>query len=77
MLKGHEGVHAVAFSPDGSKLATGGWDQRIKIWDTSTGKELQTINAHDRTVTALVFHPREPKLASAGFDGLVKIWQLK
>ena len=47
------------------------------IWDTSTGKEVQTINAHNHTVTALVFHPKEAKLASAGFDGLIKIWQVK
>lgn len=75
-LEGHEGVWAVAFSPDGSKLATGGWDQMIKIWDVGSGKELQTIKAHNHTVTALVFHPTEPRLASGGFDGLVKIWEI-
>ena len=38
-LKAHEGVWALAFSPDGSKLASGGWDQTIKIWDAARGKD--------------------------------------
>ncbi len=75
-MKAHEGVWSLAYSPDGSKLASGGWDQTIKIWDANTGKELRTIKAHLGTVTALAFHPNGQQIASGGLDGMVKVWNI-
>jgi WD40 repeat protein len=76
-LKAHDGVLALALSPDGSKIATGGWDQLIRIWNVSDGKELRTIKAHLGTVTALTFSADGQWLASGGNDNLVKIWSVK
>jgi WD40 repeat protein len=40
ILKGHlEGVHSVAFSPDGKRLATGSLDGTAKLWDAATEQE--------------------------------------
>src|SRR3984957_6424897 len=36
-------IYAVAFSPDGASIATASYDKLIKLWDSSTGKEIRTL----------------------------------
>ena len=72
-----EGVWTLAFNKDGSKLASGGWERVIKIWDTSKGADLRTIVAHSDTVITLAFSPDGNFLASGGMDQLIKIWSVK
>jgi WD40 repeat protein len=44
-LQGHaEGVLAVAFSPDGKLLASGGWEGVVKVWDVASGRERATLD---------------------------------
>src|SRR5438067_985510 len=44
-LKGHkEMTYGIAFSPDGKYLATGSFDQTVKLWETATGKEIKTFD---------------------------------
>ncbi len=44
VLRGHTGeVNAVAFSPDGAHIVSGGWDGSIRLWDAETGDEVRTI----------------------------------
>ena len=84
-MKAHEGIWALALSPDGTKLASGGYDGTIKIWSTADGKALKTIKAHlhpsipteGGTVIALAFSPDGQRIASGGIDGVVKIWNVK
>ena len=55
-LKGHSGwVTTMAFSPDGQHLASGSWDQTVKLWQVSTGKQLGTIGRKNKEIQALAF----------------------
>jgi WD40 repeat protein/serine/threonine protein kinase len=80
-IKGHaapEGgravVGGVAFSPDGSRLASGSADRTIKIWDAASGQELRTLTGHTHEVWSVVFSPDGSRLASASYDRTIKVW---
>ena len=71
---GHEYVLAVAYSPDTSKFATGGYNEdAIKIWDATTGKLLSTLE-QGSSVWSLAWTSDQKKLI-AGFDnGSIRIF---
>jgi WD40 repeat protein len=74
-LKGHTvQVLSVAFSPDGSQLATASWDRTVKVWDAATGREVRTLTGHTDRVTSVAFSPDGKQLASASRDGTVRVW---
>jgi serine/threonine-protein kinase len=66
ILRGHTAaVSSVAFSPDGSLLASASHDCTIQIRDAANGTLLRTICGHDHAVYALAFSPDGCQLASA------------
>lgn len=77
-LKGHAGyVWKVAFSPDGCYLASGSWDSTVKIWDVTSGKEVQTLRGHAGFIYGLAFSPDGRRLATASGSahrGEIKVW---
>lgn len=74
-LSGHtDWVRAVAFSPDGTRLATASYDSTVRVWDTATGQELLTLTEHSRVVNSIAFSPDGTRLASAGGDGFIILW---
>lgn len=75
---GHkDSVLAVAFSPDGRRMATGSADSMVKVWDSATAVELQTLRGHALFVNGVLFHRDGKRLASGGEDGAVKLWDLE
>ncbi|MEG4070381.1 CHAT domain-containing protein [Microcoleus sp. Pol11C2] len=74
-LGGHtERVSAISFSPNGKLLATASSDHTVKLWDTSTGKEIHTLSGHTDSVNAVRFSPNGKLLATASDDKTVKLW---
>ena len=78
-LHGHKQfVHSVAFRPDGKCLATIGREGTIQVWNTGSGRPLQTISLHTRVVERgkirLSWSPDGRRLASNEADGPVRIW---
>ena len=74
--KEHSGyVSALAFSPDGKILASGGWDGRIRLWRADTGDALQTLTRQKHQVGTLVFSPDNKRLASRSGNELY-LWDV-
>jgi len=72
-FEGHaDALYAVAISPDGKTLATGSYDQKIKLWEATDGKEVKTLSGHNGCVFDLAFRPDGKILASASADRTVR-----
>jgi WD40 repeat protein len=67
VLPGHSRVVlALAFSADGKRLASGGEDRRILIWDVAGARVVKSLEGHGGPITSLAFSPDGKKLVSAG-----------
>ncbi|MGQ0604202.1 MAG: nSTAND1 domain-containing NTPase, partial [Anaerolineales bacterium] len=74
-LTGHTGdVTGIAFSPDGTRLATASDDQTARVWDATTGHELLTLSGHTAPVYGIAFSPDGRRLATTSADQTARVW---
>jgi WD40 repeat protein len=75
VLQGHtDEVFAVAFHPDGTRLATAGRDRAIWLWDLERGEVVARLPGHTSYVWSLAFSPDGTTLASGSGDFTVRLW---
>ena len=74
-LEGHTSfVNAVAFSQDGSLLASVSSDLTVRLWNPATGQEVQKFEGHTSSVNAVAFSQDGSLLASASYDQTIRLW---
>lgn len=66
----------MAFSPDGTQLATCGADKLVRIFEIASGKQRLSLEGHTHHVLAVAWQDSGNILASASADGTVKIWNM-
>jgi len=72
-------VDSLAYSPDGTILASGGGYQNsaVQLWDTASGALLRLLEGHPNAVVSLAFSPDSRLLASGSYDGTLRLWGLR
>ncbi len=82
-LQGHSRMTwAIAFSPDSTMLASGGYDSMVKLWEIQREQEpggrcLKTFSGHDKWVRSIAFSADGMLLASTGDDETIRIWDIQ
>lgn len=67
-------VTAVAFSPDGKRLASGDDIAGVHLWDSSTGERLHALKGQTDQIDAVIFSADGRAVVAAGFDEAIRIW---
>ncbi|GAA0377902.1 serine/threonine-protein kinase [Streptomyces blastmyceticus] len=77
-LSGHTSeIDCLAFAPDGKTLASGGYDNTVRLWDVATGRTITTYQGHTSNVMSLAFSPDGHTLYSGAFDKTLRRWDLR
>ncbi|MGW1074822.1 WD40 repeat domain-containing serine/threonine protein kinase [Streptomyces sp. NPDC002537] len=77
-LSGHTSeIDCLAFGPDGKTLASGSYDNTVRLWDIATGRTITTYQGHTANVMSLAYSPDGNTLYSGGFDKTLRRWDLR
>ncbi|KAK5823461.1 WD40-repeat-containing domain protein [Linnemannia elongata] len=64
----------VAFSPDGGRIALGGFSQKLWVHDATTGKLVATLKGHSEPISGVVYSPDGSLIGSSSWDNTARLW---
>jgi eukaryotic-like serine/threonine-protein kinase len=67
-------VYAIAWSPDGKRIASASNDGTVHVWDAATGQRFFRYHGHHGSVNAVAWSPNGKYIASASSDSTVQLW---
>jgi WD40 repeat protein len=70
-------IHAVAFSPDGQRVAVGGMGGEVHIYNANDGSLTASLKGHEGAVFSVVFNPANDQVITGGYDGKIRIFDSK
>jgi WD40 repeat protein len=75
-LSGHtDPVSSIALSPDGTRIASGSYDNTVRVWDAVTGQPIgQPLSGHTDPASSVAFSPDGTRIASGSYDNTVRVW---
>ncbi|MGH7121879.1 MAG: WD40 repeat domain-containing protein, partial [Acetobacteraceae bacterium] len=74
-LMGHAAaITGLAFTPDGTRLASSSEDLTIKLWDPALGQEVLTLRGGTQPTEAITFSPDGLTLAAVSLDQMIRLW---
>ena len=74
-FSGHPGrVYSVAFSPDGTKVLTGGDGNTAKLWDAESGGLIHTFSGHTAYLKSVAYSPDSTRVLTGSMDKTAKLW---
>jgi WD40 repeat protein len=77
-LRDHtDAVTALTFSPDGTRLATAGHDDQVRVWSLASGDAVLTLTGPKRTIASLSFSADGNRLAAGDASFQVHVWDVK
>jgi WD40 repeat protein/tRNA A-37 threonylcarbamoyl transferase component Bud32 len=70
-------IWRIAFSPDGTRVVTSGWDDYARLWETDTGRPLGSPMTHKDKLNDAIFSPSGQQILTCSEDGTVRLWDGK
>ncbi len=68
-------VTFVAFSPDGTRIVSGGWDGTLRLWDAASGQPIsEPLKGHEGRVNGIAFSPDGQRVVSGSDDETLRLW---
>ena len=70
----NESPMSLAFSRDDQQLISGGFDHKVKVWDSATGEEIMSLSGHEGRIKSVAVSPDGKQIVSGSFDKTIKLW---
>ena len=64
----------MAYSPDGTRIATGTDDSNVTVWDADNGQLVLTLTGRATDTTSLAFMPDGKRLLTGAYDDTTRLW---